>query len=237
MDRKERDECMEALWYLSEAEPPCVDEVKHRGHRDLSETALNDLQQQGLVSIAASGAIEFTRTGYEQARQIVRCHRLAERLLADVLGMQARETEEGACEFEHVLVPEIADSICTLLGHPRECPHGRKIPEGSCCSSARDTLQSAIVSLDNVKVGDSVKISYINTPSNSRMHKLSHFGIIPGAEISIHQRYPALIVECGNTQLAMEEDVAREVFVMYPKDRPDRAPQLSRRRWRFGRQV
>ena len=230
MDRHELDEYMEELWYLSEDETPCLDDLKKHG-KPFSEEVIAELQQQGLVSVGEEGSIALTEKGYDQSRQIVRCHRLAERLLTDVLGMKPRETEEGACDFEHVVVPGIADSICTLLGHPRECPHGLKIPEGECCKGARATLSSAIVPLERVKIGDTVKVSYINTPSNSRMHKLAHFGIIPGSSIKVHQRYPAFVIECENAQVAMEEDIAREVFVLYPEADYKEPGQQKQRRW------
>lgn len=231
MEKKELDEYVEALWYLSEQGEPCVEKLKSYVQEAFNESVLNELKLQGFISLGQDGKIILTRKGYDQSRQIVRCHRLAERLLTDVLGMHPRETERGACEFEHVIAPEIADSICTLLGHPRECPHGLKIPEGACCRGERETLGSAIVSLDKVKVGDRVKVSYINTLSNSRMHKLSHFGILPGAEIGVHQRYPSFVVQCGNTQVAMEEEVAKDVFVLYPQ-REDTLDGPRRKRWR-----
>ncbi|MCX8044614.1 MAG: metal-dependent transcriptional regulator [Desulfobacterota bacterium] len=233
MEKKELDEYIEALWYLTEQGTPCVASLKEYLPETFSQDVLDELVRQGLIIVETEGKIIFTPKGHEQSRQIVRCHRLAERLLTDVLGMQPQETERGACEFEHIIAPEIVDSICTLLGHPRECPHGLKIPEGRCCQGGYANVRSAIVSLDRVPPGTEVKIAYINALSNSRMHKLSHFGIMPGATVKVHQRYPSFVVQCGNTQIAMEEAVARDVFVFAPQsaevhDKP------RRRRWRFG---
>ncbi len=216
MDRRELDEYMEALWYLSEEEDPCVDNMESYSAEVFTDEVVAELQRQGFVTINDQDKIACTKKGHTQARQIVRCHRLAERLLVDVLGMRPKETERGACEFEHNIAPEITDSICTLLGHPRECPHGLKIPQGNCCRAASSTLTSAIVPLDRVKVGDLVKIAYISTSSNSRMHKLSHFGIVPGTSITVHQRNPSFVIQCGNTQIAMEKEVVKEIFVLSP---------------------
>ncbi len=235
MDRREREEYMEALWYLAEDESPCYDKLKKEHRGTLTGEILADLQRQELISVDADGKIEFTERGYEQSRRIIRCHRLAERLLTDVLGMKPKETEQGACEFEHIVAPEIADSICTLLGHPRECPHGLKIPEGECCRRASSTVSSAIVPLARVKVGDTVKVSYINTPSNSRMHKLAHFNVLPGQTIKVHQRYPSFVIESGNTQVAMEEDIAREIYVLYPEGEIPEQTHRRRRRGQPGR--
>ena len=226
IQKHELDEYIETLWYRTEEGEPCTESDREI----FTGPVLDELQRQGLVFTDSRGAIALTQKGHDASRQIVRCHRLAERLLTDVLGMQPRETEQGACDFEHVIAPEIADSICTLLGHPRECPHGHRIPEGACCRGERGTLSSAIVSLDRLRVGEPAKISYINTLSNTRMHKLGHFGIIPGAEVKVHQRVPAFVLQCGNTQVAMEEDVAREIFVIAPPS-GEEAELPRRRRW------
>ena len=63
-----------------------------------------------------------------------RAHRLAERLFTDVLSLRDEEAvESNACQFEHILSPELTDRICTFLGHPETCPHGSPIPRGKCC--------------------------------------------------------------------------------------------------------
>jgi DtxR family Mn-dependent transcriptional regulator len=70
----------------------------------------------------------------DRARIVIRRHRLAERLFIDVLSIRdEHEVEESACKFEHILSPEVTDSMCALLGHPTECPHGSPIPPGECC--------------------------------------------------------------------------------------------------------
>jgi DtxR family Mn-dependent transcriptional regulator len=235
MDRRDLDEYMETLWYLAEEDRLTTDGLQNWIDATFNEEIVAHLQQERLILVRGK-KIELTPAGYEKARQIVRCHRLAERLLADVLGMKPKEIEQGACEFEHILAPEIADSICTLLGHPSECPHGLKIPEGNCCRQARDTLGSAIVPLSRVRIGDRVKVCYINTKSNTRMHKLSHFGIVPGSYIRVHQQAPSIVIQQENTQIALEEDIANEIFVFYPEDKQGPPPpQPGHRQWRFGR--
>ncbi len=82
------------------------------------------------MDVGGDGQVRFSPEGERRARQLVRSHRLAERLVQDVLGQAA---EPSACEFEHLLGTEVVDAICTLLGHPRECPHGYPIPPGECC--------------------------------------------------------------------------------------------------------
>jgi len=233
MEKKALDEYMEALWYLTEENDLSLERLRNLVDVTFNDEIIGYLTSEQLIQVTGK-KIELTPNGYKQAKQIVRCHRLAERLLADVLGMPLKEMEQGACEFEHILAPEIVDSICTLLGHPSECPHGLKIPEGKCCSQARETLTSAIVPLNRVQVGDQVKVCYINTKSDSRIHKLCHFGIIPGAHIKVHQKSPSFVVQHENTQIAIEQDIANEIFVFYPEEKQEPAAP-KRRQWRFSR--
>jgi putative ABC transport system ATP-binding protein len=78
--------------------------------------------------------IELTGRGRQRAADIIRRHRLAERLFTDSLALDSEsEIEQQACKFEHILSPEATDKICAFLGHPRTCPHGAPIPPGPCC--------------------------------------------------------------------------------------------------------
>ena len=75
-------------------------------------------------------------------RDIIRRHRLAERLFTDSLALDSEsEIEQQACKFEHILSPEATDKICAFLGHPRTCPHGAPIPLGPCCDRQIETQE------------------------------------------------------------------------------------------------
>jgi Mn-dependent DtxR family transcriptional regulator len=82
--------------------------------------------------------IIFTEKGRRRAEDVIRRHRLAERLFTQTFQVEdEKEVAEQACRFEHILSPEATDRICTFLGHPRTCPHGSLIPAGPCCLVAR----------------------------------------------------------------------------------------------------
>src|SRR5256885_1041916 len=87
------------------------------------------------VSIGdGSMIVELTPRGRQRAADIIRRHRLAERLVTHSLAFDIETgIEEQACEFEHMLSAGATDKICTFLGHPRTCPHGAPIPPGACC--------------------------------------------------------------------------------------------------------
>ncbi|HJX85361.1 MAG TPA: iron dependent repressor, metal binding and dimerization domain protein [Candidatus Angelobacter sp.] len=87
--------------------------------------------------------IIFTEKGRKRAEDVIRRHRLAERLFTQTFHVHdEKEVAEQACRFEHILSPEATDSICTFLGHPRTCPHGSPIPAGDCCLAAKAPSQT-----------------------------------------------------------------------------------------------
>ncbi len=78
--------------------------------------------------------VDFTAAGRQRAADVIRRHRLAERLFTQTLQVQnEEEIEQQACKFEHILSPEVTEKICSFLGHPQTCPHGSPIPAGECC--------------------------------------------------------------------------------------------------------
>src|SRR5579863_9659026 len=94
------------------------------------------LKPTGVSTGDGSMIVELTARGRQRAADIIRRHRLAERLFTDSLALDSEtEIEQQACKFEHILSPEATDKICTFLGHPDTCPHGAPIPRGQCCES------------------------------------------------------------------------------------------------------
>ena len=134
-ENQDFDEVLEHLWDRRETTR------SHANRPDFTEMQwrrlVATLTRIGLVTVA-DGEERFTPAGEERARNVIRRHRLAERLFMDVLSIRDEvEIESSACKFEHILSPEVTDRICTLLGHPLECPHGSPIPQGECCAEKR----------------------------------------------------------------------------------------------------
>jgi len=209
---KKLDEYLEILWNIQERHGSNLKKSIFNQDHSWDPTIAQQLLQQGYIE-EHGAEFRFTARGYEKARQLIRSHRLAERLLTDVLNMTIDHAETGACEFEHVLVPEIVDGICTLLGHPKICPHGLPIPEGSCCREARHSIESAAKDISQLETGKKARIAYINTNSNARMHQLTQLGIHPGAEVWVHQKHPVLVLRINNSQIALDQNIARDILV------------------------
>jgi len=235
----ERDEMLERLWQLRERGCSTVPALRGELADRYREVDLAELARDSLVALAGE-EISLTAAGSAHAERLIRAHRIGERLIHDVLG---REFESGACEFEHILNTEIVEGICTLLGHPRECPHGFPIPEGECCRVSARYVQKLIVPLTELKIGQSARVAYVYTKSDQQLHRLTSLQIRPGRLVKLHQEYPSYVIECEGASIALDDEVARSINVWVeggsavavdpaPTDGPGR-PNFTRPLWRW----
>jgi DtxR family Mn-dependent transcriptional regulator len=212
MNRKrEKDEHIERLYYMKEEETDSMDILRSAMNENYDAAIIDELLSGDMVELSeGENKIRLTKKGTDYARQLIRAHRLAERLLYDVLG---GDYESGACEFEHTVTPELVDSICILLGHPRACPHGMPIPQGQCCRHSSRTAQSSVIPLVELEVGQSARVAYINCKSDQQLHKIDSLCIRPGAVVTLHQRYPTYVIECEGSNIAMDEEIVSNICV------------------------
>ena len=180
--------------------------------------ALREAADAGLVVEDESG-FRLADNGRAEASVLARRHRLAERLLHDILRVADEATESTACEFEHFLETEVVESICTLLGHPRVCPHGKPIPPGGCCGGRRRDVGPVVERLSEFSAGESGTVAYVYTTSPGRLDRLASFGLVPGTAIRVHQTWPSVVVTLGETELAFDQETSRDIFVRGSDDR------------------
>ena len=207
--RREKEEHLECLWHMKEKGDTGMENLVDRMGGRFDITTVDDLSSEGWVTVGdGNKAIALTEAGEDYSRQLVRAHRLAERLLHDVFG---GEHELAACEFEHTVAHELVDGICTLLGHPKECPHGMPIPEGECCRRSIKAIGSSVVPLTELKVGDAARVAYVNCENDRQIHRMDGLHIRPGAIIKVHQKYPSHVIECEDATIALDAKIAASV--------------------------
>ncbi len=207
------EEILEQIWTAEEENGNIkCDLLYEQFGKKLADNILRELTENELIKFRSS-AINLTKTGQDKARQIIRRHRLAERLLHDVLDASDEVYERGACQFEHFINEDITTSICTLLGHPEVCPHGKLIPPGKCCSHTKQKLQPVLGPLSRLRAGVKVEVVYITSTSQTSLDFLSSVGIVPGLKFTIHHRKPSLVIQFDETQLALDDDVAKNIYV------------------------
>ena len=234
--RREKEEYLEKLWEMKEQRRHMVDDLESVMDSTFDMHLVHELALDDLVELAGdNGKITLTDIGEKRARQIIRAHRIGERLIYDIFG---GDFEKGACEFEHTNTVEIIDGICTLLGHPRECPHGMPIPEGECCRNSVKMTPNLVSPVTEMEIGQSARIAYINCRDDRQMHRLNGQQIRPGTVIKLHQKYPCFVVECENANIALDEEIVSNICVwsnapqLQPSRKKLKAPGKKRRWWK-----
>jgi putative ABC transport system ATP-binding protein len=132
------DHLLEQIWVCAEEGSRAdVEHIRTPGGVDPVRT-LARMEDLRLVQVKEDHEVLLTDRGQSRARDVVRRHRLAERLFKDTFRVDDHEAHSQACKFEHIISPELDQRICSFLGHPTTCPHGNPIPPGDCCNSKHD---------------------------------------------------------------------------------------------------
>jgi DtxR family transcriptional regulator, Mn-dependent transcriptional regulator len=208
-----KEEILEAIMTAEEYGVCTVDCIEVGISKEkVSGEELDLLTADGLITLA-DGKIFLTEKGRELAIRVIRRHRLAECLMGYVLQIPAETMEKVACEMEHTLLPEVEESICTLLGHPDTAPDGKPVPPGKCCIEKSRRIEKILINVSELDIGENGKIAYIRPKSHNMLQRLSAFGLIPGQHIKLLQKIPAYCILFENTEIAVEKEIAEEIYV------------------------
>lgn len=206
------DELLELIWTLREEGVSDMDHLFETTQDVEARSILRKMIKDDLFQIEGNRMILKER-GEEKAREIVRRHRLTERLLHEIFEMSEEEVEEEACKLEHILSPGVTESVCTFLGHPPTCIHGKPIPRGDCCSKFKKEMKPLVIPLEELGLGEEGRIVFIAPKSHQRLDRLSTLGIVPGSVLRMHQKNPSYVLQMGETTLALDRDIVRNIYV------------------------
>jgi DtxR family Mn-dependent transcriptional regulator len=159
----------------------------------------------------AGKAVHLTAKGRSLAESVVRKHRLAERLLTDVIGLPWHKAHVEACRWEHVISDEVEERLIELLEHPTTCPHGNPIPGAG---DARDDL----FALTETKPGDSVRLERVTELVEIDMDSLTYLSdhhFTPGAGATVRSKAPdgTLTLDLEGGSIALGPSLASQLFV------------------------
>ena len=212
MDKERIDEALELLWVLTEEGHQALNRFRLSSEDDEVDAIINALKTDGFV-VTSHEDIQFTDKGRSQAKALIRRLRLAERLFTDVFEMRDDTVLADACKMEHILSEELTDSVCTFLGHPQTCPHGKPIPRGECCKKYKVEVEPVVTRLSEFEVGSKGRITFIVPSKPSRLSKLNSLGIAAGSVIRLLQRNPSYVIQIDETTVAIDPEIAKEIYI------------------------
>ncbi|MDQ1404302.1 MAG: DtxR family transcriptional regulator, Mn-dependent transcriptional regulator [Actinomycetota bacterium] len=155
--------------------------------------------------------IELTTAGRTRAESVVRKHRLAERLLTDVIGLPWHKAHLEACRWEHVISDEVEERLVEILGHPTTCPHGNPIPGTEGDPTPLSALAGCVP-------GDEVRLERVTEQVEIDLDSLTYLSehnFVPGAEATVRSKAPdgTLTLDLAEGSIALGPAIARQLYV------------------------
>jgi DtxR family transcriptional regulator, Mn-dependent transcriptional regulator len=178
--------------------------------------SLQRLARDGLIRIADDRSVELTDSGADAAATIVRRHRIVERWLTDVLGLDWAAADLEAQTLTHGVSPTVLDRLDQQLGHPNTCPHGNLIP-GRNPPAGRGLIR--LVDLADGESATVARISEVAEHEAPQLLRILHErGIIPGVEVRVVTRAAAgwTLRAGGSDATTVDAGTARAVWVEAP---------------------
>jgi len=169
------------------------------------------LEKEGLVTHKPYKGVKLTEKGRKIALQVIRRHRLSERLLTDILHMKWDKVHDAACKLEHSITDEIIKPLEKTLGHPKTCPHGNPIP--TKCGGIIEEESQPLTTLNEREQGTIVKIT---EEKADLLRYLNTMGLVPGASLEVVGKAPfngPITIKVGRTNRALSREVASIIKV------------------------
>ena len=170
------------------------------------------LAADGFVSVR-NRAIALTAKGRARAESVVRKHRLAERLLTDIIGLEWHKAHLEAGRWEHVISDEVEARLIEILNHPTTCPHGNPIPGSGY-------REPPLVALADSEPGDQVRLERVTEQVEIDVESityLSNHGFVPGTGARVRTTAPdgTLTLELGGSDvIALGPRLAEQLYVV-----------------------
>jgi DtxR family Mn-dependent transcriptional regulator len=178
------------------------------------------MERDGLLQVAGDRHLQLSETGRKEAIAVMRKHRLAERLLADIIGLEWDQVHVEACRWEHVMSEAVERRIVAMLRKPLVCPHGNPIPglEDLGLPFAANDETAGLVTL-TAAAGDpdsTVTVNRISEqlqPDADLMRQLAAASLRPGGVVHVSQTARGVEVWDDGPRTTFSRDVSDHIFV------------------------
>ena len=178
------------------------------------------MERDGLVVVSGDRHLELTAEGHARATRVMRKHRLAERLLTDVIGLEWSLVHDEACRWEHVMSERVEQRLVELLDHPHFSPYGNPIP-GLHELGEHGHVEGFLDGVELVgEVADGSRrvIARLGEPVQTEPEMLARFvasGVLPGVEVEVRAVESGVVLAVPGADLVLDlpDEIARHVFV------------------------
>jgi DtxR family Mn-dependent transcriptional regulator len=179
------------------------------------------MERDDLLHVADDRHLELTDKGRHEAIGVMRKHRLAERLLVDIIGLDWEDVHIEACRWEHVMSEAVERRIVAMLKKPLVCPHGNPIPGladlGLPFSATDDHIGLMTLSAAGIDAPAQAviveRISEQLQPDAAMMHRLTDAGLRPGHEVTVTATLDGVEVWAAGERVLLDHHVSDHVFV------------------------
>ena len=210
------EEYLQAIESLNEEGTPAIQaRIAQRLGRSAPTVSemLERLATDGYIE-RSGRTITLTEQGKDVAQTVLRKHRLAERLLADVIGLPWHLVHDEAGRWEHVMSDEVMTRLVEILGDPATCPHGNPIP-GSAHSPENPSRQTPLAESEPgqrvrfERIGEEIELD------GTTLRYLDEAGFIPGATATVTNKGPdgTLLLEADGTTVVLGADLCQRMYV------------------------
>jgi DtxR family Mn-dependent transcriptional regulator len=173
---------------------------------------IESMEKQRLVIHKPYRGVNLTRKGRKIALDVIRRHRLSERLLTDILSLEWSKAHDAACKLEHAIADkDIVEPLEKALGKPKTCPHGNPIP-----SESGEVVEEKSEVLANLGNGEEGVIVKVTNEKPELLQYLVTLGLVPGANVQIEEKAPfngPIMVKVMGASYALGRNVASVIWV------------------------
>ena len=170
---------------------------------------LHKLAKQGYVKHEPYRGTVLSHRGRRIARGMARKHRLLERFLSDMVGVETDAGHDQACRMEHALSVEAEEALCKMMNHPSTCPHGKQIPKCERDVTCEECAQNSL-KLSDIKEGATATVSHLVSVSKDELCRILAMGFVPGAKVTVEKKMPLggpIIVSLKGTRVAIARSI------------------------------
>ncbi|WP_168701568.1 metal-dependent transcriptional regulator [Gordonia paraffinivorans] len=177
------------------------------------------MERDGLLRVAGDRHLELTERGRSLAIAVMRKHRLAERLLVDVIGMPWDQVHEEACRWEHVMSENVERRLLAVLDYPTTSPYGNPIPGLDLLGVELSPTDDGATRVAELPPGDTVaviirRLSEHVQSDPSLIAQLREAGVVPNARVTVTNQAGTITINTpGHEGLELSQDMAHSVFV------------------------